>query len=452
MKTQGSIVQNIVALSPHLTMRLSQGVLWNLLGAIFTQGSVFLTNFVLARLLGKEVFGEFGMMQSTLLMLTSIAQVATGLTATKYVAEFRDVDKARAGRVLGLCCVFTFAMGAFATILLLISAPWVASHALKAEHLSFGLSVSSAFVLFSVMHGYQVGALAGLESYRSISLLGVALGCTHIVVCWFSALLYGLEGALGGLAISAIFRWATYSAVLNREITKQGIIVRRKEGIQERGILFKFALPAALSGLTATPAIWLGNAFLVREPGGYAEMGTYTALNNFRMMVLFFPVLLNGVASSILNNQRGQANSEAYGTTYWFNLKATVISATVGAAAMSVLGEWALQAFGRDFVGNNVKPTILLMALSVILETASMALYQLISSQERMWLSLGAIAFPRDALFVGLAYYLTGKYAAVGLAAASVGAHLYTLIMMISINCKVRPYTLVRHKTVQIQS
>src|SRR5262245_3731851 len=287
MKTQGSIIQNIVALSPHLTMRLSKGVLWNLLGALFTQGSVFLTNLVLARLLGKEMFGEFGMMQSTLLTVASIAQIANGLTATKYVAEFRDVDKERAGRVLGLCSVLTFITGWLATILLLISAPWLAIHALKAPHLSTGLFISSAFVLFCVMHGYQIGALAGLESYRNISVFGAVLGCAHLVVCWILANSWGLEGALAGLSISALLRWAVYGAVLNREISKRGIIVRRREGIREREIFFKFALPAALSGLTATPAIWFGNTFLVRQPNGYAEMGIYTAANNFRMMVLF---------------------------------------------------------------------------------------------------------------------------------------------------------------------
>jgi O-antigen/teichoic acid export membrane protein len=423
-----------------LSNRFSQGFIWNVVGALFTQGSVFLTTIILARLVGKEQFGQFGMIQSTLLTLTSIAQVATGLTATKFVAEFRDVDKEHAGRMLGLCSVLTLVTGTLATVLLIISAPWLADHVLKAPHLSTGLVLSAAFVLFSVMNGYQIGALAGLECYKNISIFGAVLGSAHLVVCWGAAVLWGLNGGLAGLAISALLRWGVYSAVLRREISKHGITIRRREGIRERESVLKFALPAALSGLTATPALWLGNAFLVRQPDGYSEMGTYTAVNNLRIMVLFLPVLLNAVSSSILNNHKGKGNLDAYRATYIFNLRAAIISATIGAGLMCVLGEWVMQAFGRDFVGASVAPIIFLVAASVIVEAAGSAAYQLITCHGIMWVSLCLIVLPRDFLMVLAAYYLTPLYGAVGLAGAYTLGCLITLVMVLSVNYKMNLY------------
>ena len=257
----------------HLGGRFSRGVFWNLIGTVFAQGSVFLTAIILARILGKETFGEFGIIQSTLLTLTSIAQVATGVTATKYVAEFRDVDKARAGRVLGLCSVLTLVTGIFAICLMVISTPWLAEHIFNAPHLGSSLLVAAAFVLFSVMNGYQIGALAGLESYKSISLYGALLGAVYLAVCGVGADLWGLHGALGGMVISALLRWCVYGAVLRHELFRWDIRVKLREGLLEREILHRFALPAALSGLTSMPAIWMGNALLVRQPDGYAEMG-----------------------------------------------------------------------------------------------------------------------------------------------------------------------------------
>src|SRR3954465_9073982 len=103
------------AVSGSIRKRFGHGVAWNLFDTVLTQGSVFVTTMLLARILGKEVFGELGMIQSTMQTLATVAQLAAGFTATKYVAEYRDTNKARTGRILGLCSVMTFANGALAT-------------------------------------------------------------------------------------------------------------------------------------------------------------------------------------------------------------------------------------------------------------------------------------------------------------------------------------------------
>ena len=419
-----------------LSGRFGRGVFWNLVGTGFAQGSVFLTSIVLARILGKEGFGEFGMIQSTLITLTSIAQVSTGLTATKYVAEFRDADKARAGRVLGMCSVLTLATGVLAMMLLLMSAPWIAEHILASSQLATSLSISAAFVLFSVMNGYQVGALAGLESYKSISIYGAMLGVAHLGVCGLGAVQWGLHGALGGIAVSALLRWVLYGVILRSEIEKQGITIQRREGLREREVFYKFALPAAMAGLTTMPAIWLGNAFLVQQPNGYAEMGIYSAATNLRTIVLFLPILFNSVSVSLINSHKGQKDNKSYKSAFFLNLKLTVVTALIGATLMWLGGEWAIGLFGADFISKNVAAMMLLMSISVVLEAIGVAVYQLIQSHEKMWLSFFVIALPRDVLIVVAAYFLTQSYGSAGLAGAYALGCLLALMVKIGLSHK----------------
>ncbi len=413
----------------YLGGRFSRGVFWNFVGTVFAQGSVLLTAIILARILGKETFGEYGMIHSTLLTLTSIAQVATGVTATKYVAEFRDVDKARAGRVLGLCSVLTLATGCLGVCLLGINASWIAERVLGAPHLTESLLIAAAFVLFSAMNGYQIGALVGLESYKSISLYGVLLGVVHLAVCGLGAELWGVRGALGGIAVSAMLRWATYGAVLRHELGRWNISVQPREGLRERKIMYRFALPAAMSGLTTMPAIWLGNAFLVHQPNGYSEMGLYSAGNNLRTMVLFLPIIFNNVAVSLINSHKGRKNRELYRSAFFINLVLTFVLALIGSLLMWLGGEWALRAFGDGFVGKNVTLMISLMSFSVVFEVLGIAVYQLIQSHEKMWLSFFTIALPRDVLIVITAYFLTQHYGSAGLAGAyAIGCLLALLV------------------------
>ena len=401
----------------HLGGRFGRGVFWNLIGTLFAQGSVFLTAIILARLLGKEVFGELGMIQSTLLTLTSIAQVSTGLTATKYVAEFRDADKARAGRVLGLCSVLTLATGVVATVLLLISAPWVAEHMLAAPHLAVSLAISAAFVLFSVMNGYQIGALAGLESYKSISVYGALLGAAHLVVCGLGGMLWGLHGALGGMAVSALLRWGVYGLVLHREINKQGITIQRKEGLKERDVLHRFALPAALSGLTAMPAIWLGNALLVQQPNGYAEMGLFSAVNNIRTLMLMMPALLNSVGVAVLTNKFGNRDGDGYLGLYYANVKMTGALALVGTTLMMMLAGVIPGWYGMES-SDSSEMLILILSLAIIPEVLAVSLYQLIQTSGRMWASFFLVALPRDLSMIALATILIPKWGGAGWALA----------------------------------
>jgi O-antigen/teichoic acid export membrane protein len=309
-------------------------------------------------------------------------------------------------------------------------------HVLAAPHLAVSLSISSAFVLFAVMNGYQIGALAGLESYKSISIYGILLGTIHLAVCCLGALFWGLHGALGGLVVSTLLRWAVYAGVLRREINKHDITVQRREGFGEREILCRFALPAALSGLTTMPAIWLGNAFLVRQPDGYAEMGVYSAAINLRTIVLFLPIMFNGVSISLINSHKGQKDNVSYKTAFFLNLKLTVVAVLIGATLLWMGGEWAIGLFGEDFISKNALVMIFLMSISVIFEATGIAIYQLIQSHEKMWLSFIAIALPRDLLIVVSAYFLTQNYGSAGLAGSYVLGCLLALIVKVGLSYK----------------
>src|SRR5690242_3808036 len=78
--------------------RFARGIVWSLLGAVMAQGSSLVASVITARLLGPGTFGQYGMIQSTVVMLGIFAGLGLGLTSTKYVAEFRTQDPARAAR------------------------------------------------------------------------------------------------------------------------------------------------------------------------------------------------------------------------------------------------------------------------------------------------------------------------------------------------------------------
>lgn len=428
-KTSKAIIRTFteaLASPTSLRGRFGRGLAFSVVAAVFNSGSTFLVNIAVANLLGRDTFGEFAIVQNTLLTMATVASLATGITATKYVSEFRSVDPAKTARILGLCSTLSLVMGISFTLALLAGASSLANVVLRAPQLSSGMKLAAPVVFFSVHNFYQTGALAGLEGYSGIAKAGVIAGIAYCLLCVAGSLVWGREGALAGLSVSAGVQWLALGFFLRRERLRQRIGVDYRGMWEEREMVIKFAVPAALSGFSSMPALWLSSAFLVRQTDGYSQMALYAAATNLRVLVLLLPQLLNNVGMSLLNNVKGLGNIAQYRKVFWSNLGLTVSVTVAGAVAMALFGPYALAIFGRRFGGGY--PVLLVLMASTVIETLMQASYQVILSHGRMWLSFGAVVFPRDVMIVLLAFLLTPLSGAVGLAVAyTLGAGLALL-------------------------
>jgi O-antigen/teichoic acid export membrane protein len=398
--------------------RFARGISWNAVSSVFTQGSVFLTNVIIANLLGREVFGEFGMIQNTVLFFAGMAEMATGVTATKYIAEFRSSDPERAGRILGLCSSVSFISAMIATLVTVLTASWIASAVLNAPHLTLALIISSGIIFFSIINGFQAGALAGLEGYGRLGRAAMVQAVFYIGVCGLFTFLGRLQGALAGMAISFCLRWYIFNRALRQECAAQQISADHRNCWKERAVIIKFAIPGAAIGFLTMPTIWLSNTLLVRQPGGWAQMGIFSAAFSLRAMIIFLPSLMNNVGMSLLNHQMGMRNERKYKGIFLMNIALTQSVVLIGSLIVILLGPWLLRAFGKDFAEGYT--VLLILVSSAIVETLSAGIYQVVRSQEKIWLSLFLINAPWCLTFIIAAYFFVPLFLAAGLAWAYV--------------------------------
>jgi O-antigen/teichoic acid export membrane protein len=420
--------QNFVLPVRTVKNRLITGTALNFIATAFNQGSTLVVNILVARILMKEGFGEYAMVQSTLLTMATLGQLATGYTAAKYVAEYRSMAPERAGRIMGLCALVSAAMACIATIGLVVIAPWLASSVLKAPHLSVALIIGSGFVFFSAINGYQTGALSGLEAYGGLAKAGVASGIVAVAAISLGAWWGGLNGTLIGLTVSAFARCVIHTKWLRLESRTQSIIPQYRGSFSnEKAIIYRFALPAAIAGYYSMPMLWLANSFLVRQPGGYGEMALYSAANNLRLLVLFIPNVMNNVGLSILNNEKAKGDIASYHRVFKSNITYMFLVSLVAILVVGVFGQPILQLFGKDFRAGYT--LLWLLLISTIFEGLSIALFQYLQSKAKIWLSLSSINIPREAFLVVTAYYLVQSHGGTGLAIAFLGSTILGLIL-----------------------
>jgi O-antigen/teichoic acid export membrane protein len=362
------------------------------------------------------MFGEYAIVQSTVISLAIIGQFAVPYTTTKYVAEFRASDPKRTGRILGMLCVLSFILAGIVSLAFLALSPWIARSVFKTPSLVTALAIGAVVLLTVTINGFLMGALVGLESYRTLARALIWSGVFYLVLCTAFAWLKGLNGAFGGLALSGFIQCILLAVALQRECKLQAIQLRYEGFAQEQGVILKFNLPAGLIGITAAPALWLPSAFLARQPNGYSQMAIYSASFSLMAVVLFLPNITNTVGMSIINFHKGAGNSSEYRRTFWINLASTAAIIICGAGMFALLGPTLLRFFGRSFrEGYSV---LLILLLSTVPQALALAMGQIVQTQGKLWLFFFGVAIPRDALIVVLGYLLIPAYGAPGLAVA----------------------------------
>jgi O-antigen/teichoic acid export membrane protein len=394
--------------------RFASGIGWNSLFMISTQGSTFAVNILLANLLGRQVFGEFAIVLNTLVTLAGIGQMATGITAAKFVAESRISNKRVAGEILGLCSVLTFVTGLIGSGLLIALSPWISGAILSAPKLKGALVISAAASLFLTMNAFQVGALSGLEAFRSSALVSCVMGFAHVAVSGIGGWLFGLDGVLWALVISAILRWAVFAQLLKFEAKAQGIKVSLAGWLSQKWVLHSFTIPAAVCGMSSMPSLWAANALLARQKGGLGLLALYSAAFQLKAIVILLPSMFNNVGLPILSHQRGIGNVAGYRRAFWLNVSIAGGAATLAAIVVAAMGRPLLRMYGTAFEG--AYDVLLILLCAAVVEGIAIGAFQALQSKGRMWLAFLSIALPSDVLTVVLAYVLVGAYGLMGLA------------------------------------
>jgi O-antigen/teichoic acid export membrane protein len=418
-------VRALLAEDPlRLMARFRHGIAWNLAAALFKQGGTFAAGIVIANMLGRELFGQYAIVLTMVQAIAVVAGLGMGYTATKYVAEFRTSDPERAGRVLGLCSLTAMLSAVGLGVVILFAAPYFAAGLLHAPQLTTPVRIAAVIIAAATLAGFFAGALAGLEAYRSMGRAAVATGVIHVAAAALLTWLLGLTGAVLALLAASTFQMLLLGRLMVVHARAQSVSLRFRGLTTERRVLLVFALPGALAGLTATPALWLAQVWLSRHPHGFAQLGLYSAAYSCMAIVLLVPYVANNVGMSLLNNLLGTKRDDDYRRMFWTNLAVTALLVVLAAVGPLLLGMFG-PGFGEAYV------VLLILLAATMPEGVTIACNQVLQSREKMWHAMLLINVPRDSLLVLLAWYIAPVYGATGLAICYLAARLVACALMI---------------------
>ena len=409
-----------------LRARMARGVFWSVGTGIVTRGLFLALSVLMARLLGESEYGKWGTVYATVGVFSMMAGLGIGNTLTKHVAELRQSEPVRAGRVFVLAAQVALISNTVLSVAVFLLAGVIAGDILGSPELVVPLAVSSLLVFSQSLSMILQSALSGFEAFRDIARIRLAEMVVTFAFMLGLTWAFGLTGAIVGFAVGQFVSVGLFSWRVREEFRERGIPLRWSGAWREAHILWRFSLPALLTGLINAPARWFGVAMVVRQPGGYGGMAGYAAGERWQGAIVFIPRQLMMVSLPILSQLRGAGQWRRYRRAVAANLALSVGIAIVPTIPIVFLSPWIMQLYGEGF---RDKWDILAAMVAIsVLQAAIWVLGRVFLSLDKVWHLFAINVFWGAAVAVGVVV-LVPAHGARGFVWSLVAAYVLTVVL-----------------------
>ena len=408
---------------------LARDSFWAVVGNGLGNAFLLLAGIFIARMLGKDLYGEYGVVKTTMMYSATFATFGLGITSTKFLSEYLQQRRQYALSIMRDSLRVTLAFSLLIAVLIFLSAPYLSAY-LHHPSLSLAFRMLSGIIVFKALVTTQQGILAGLHAFRAAGINNILAGVSMLLLCVPLTYWWGLRGALGALMASQVIACALnyasirrFRASLIQEPQEQGSFVRE---------LVSFSFPIALQESSFTVCSWLGIMLLTRY-STVGDVGIFTASLQWNVIIMLIPTLLSNVVLAHLSGTTH--NQQTHKTTMRRMLLVNIVCAVLPFLVIYPLCGYISLLYGNDFdTMTSVLRILLLDALLFSITTVFKSEY---IAQGHNWL-LFAVRAVKDTLLVVLAYVLLRGGAlpwsgAVCYAAAYIASSLLYLLLIVGL-------------------
>lgn len=407
---------------------LARDSFWAVVGNGLGNAFLLLAGIFIARLLGKDLYGEYGVVKTTMMYSATFATFGLGITSTKFLSEYLQQKKQYALSIMRDSLRVTFVFSVCIAVLILLVAPYLSNY-LKHPSLTLAFRMLSGIIVFKALVTTQQGILAGLHAFRAAGINNILAGVSMLVISVPLTYWFGLRGALGALMASQVIACILNYFSIRR--CRAALVEEQQTDHSFVRELVSFSFPIALQESSFTICSWLGIMLLTRY-ATVGDVGIFTASLQWNVIIMMIPTLLSNVVLAHLSGTTH--NQETHQTTMRRMLLVNVVCAVLPFVVIYPLSGYISQLYGSEFdTMTSVLRILLLDALLFSITTVFKSEY---IAQGHNWL-LFAVRAVKDVLLVVLAYFLlTGSLSlpgAVCYATAYIASSVLYLLLIVGI-------------------
>lgn len=384
-----------MASSQNILMRLRQSRLakdsfWAVFGNGLGYGLLLVAGIVIARFLGKDVYGEYSLVKMTMLYIAGFSTFGLGTTSTKYIADALQRTPSRVQSIASDALRITLAFSAMLALLLVALATPL-SRFLGQPELTGAFRALGAIIICKALNTTQNGILAGFGDFKAIARNNVAAGALMLAACVPLTYFFGFTGALGSLLASQAAN--TLLNIFSLRTRYRSLPQQKPEPMKRE--LMMFSLPIALQELNFTVCSWGGIALLTKL-SSVGQVGIYTASAQWISVITFIPGLLNNVILSHLSGTL--ADRASHKRTLKTTLAMNFISTLIPFIAIFLLAGWITGFYGPSFA--EMADVLRVMTFATIFSACSNVYYSELIASGHNWLTFMCRLLQEGSLFL----------------------------------------------------
>lgn len=417
--------QNIIRLKQNSLFKDS---FWAVLGNGIGYGLLLISGVVIGRLLGKDLYGEYGLIKTTMFQLAMFSTLGLGITSTKFIAQHIEEEKtANIFQTLWSSIKVTL-LTSIALCILLFSLAHPLAKMLNEPHLAIGFRFLGIVLIFQALTKVLNGILAGFKAFKTIGINNILSGLVMLAASIPLTYYYQIKGAFCALTLFLLVNSLLNAIPIIRickTLPKPTPDKDKGEG-STKSLLF-FSFPIAAQDLS----YFLCNSsalFLMTRYASLGEVGVYTAATQWCSVITFVPGLLYNVVLSHLSG--AISNHKKHSTIVWQMVVVHLVCVLIPLLVVLLFSGFITSLYGPTFEG--LKLVLSVAVFYTIFTSLSNVFQAEVISEGKSWTLFG-YALIRDVAILTIllvAVFLGEQQLALIMSMAVIaGFALYTFIL-----------------------
>ena len=385
-----------------LSSSLFKDSFWALSGNAIGKGLTLAAGIVVARFLGKDLYGEYGMIKSTLLYIAVFSTFGIGFTATKYIAQYKKEHPEQIESIIKNSIIITLFLSFTLASLLFVFAKDVANF-LDAPNLYRSLRLMSVAVIFNAVNSAQGGLLAGFNAFKNMAICSCIVGGLTFIYSLIFTYFWGLEGAVLALTLSHITSCLLYNIFVRKFLKNYSFSNYSYENPLLKKMI-KFSFPIALQEGCNSLVHW-ASIFLLIKMTNYGELGLYSASSQWYAIIMFVPSVLRNVTLSHLSGSID--DKKQHKKTLYTMLGVNFIATFIPFIVVLIFSGFIVSIYGDSFY--SLRSVLNVHILNSIIGCLSSIFIQEFIAQGRNWFVF-ICSLTRDCLIILVTYFCISYY------------------------------------------
>ena len=361
---------NVSIISKHIFEQLKGSKLFrDSFWAVFGNGAAnvlfLLTGIFIARILGKDIYGEYGFVKTTMFQIAAFSTFGLGYTSTKFIAQYIVENPSQLKSITKSSLLISFVTSFILSLTLIVSAKWVAEF-VGHPQLVQPFKYLGLIVITRALSTVCTGLISGYKRFYRQGVNHIISGVVMLILAPILTYKFGLTGSLVALFLSQLVLSGLH-IILLYEIYKE---LPQSSGDYFGGRLLKFSIPVAMQELTYAITGW-GIPVLIAKYANLGELGIYSVAAQWDAIILYIPSLLSSVVLSYLSTTSSNVdeNNKLFNKLLIINFVCVLIPFVIIAICSSLIASM----YGSTFVG--LQKVINILVFSTIF-TALSRVYQ----------------------------------------------------------------------------